>query len=86
MNDTETIEQPEAPALDPNAGRFAIFKGEDYGWVLRDNTTRQDFPFITREHALSAMEEPLDGSRVHLGSKSRLNVYGVPLEGLEVFA
>ena len=78
---------PKALAPDPDSGRFAIFKADDYGWVLRDNTTKPafDYPFVTREHALDAMEARLEG-RSFIGSKASLNVYGVPLEGIEVFA
>ncbi|UOK18205.1 hypothetical protein SEA_CLAYDA5_52 [Microbacterium phage Clayda5] len=87
MNDTETVEQPEAPALDPNAGRFALFKGEDFGWVLRDNTTKPafDYPFLTKAMAVEGMQHRLEGHSLQ-GSKAKLNVYGEPLEGLEVFA
>lgn len=85
MNDDD---QPDTtPAPDPNSGRFAIFKGEDAGWVLRDNTTKPafDYPFHSREGALAGMERRLDGVSF-AGSKAKLNVYGEPLEGLEVFA
>ncbi|AXH47347.1 hypothetical protein SEA_EDEN_52 [Microbacterium phage Eden] len=83
--ETDTVEQ--TPPPNPDAGKFAIFKAEDFGWVLRDNTTKPafDYPFAARDHALAGIDARLEG-RSFNGSPAKRNAYGVPLEGIEVFA
>ncbi|UGL61865.1 hypothetical protein SEA_FRANKLIN22_52 [Microbacterium phage Franklin22] len=86
-HDAPADEAGTTPPPNPDAGRFAVFKAEDYGWVLRDNTTKPaiDYPFAARDHAIAGIEARLDG-RSFNGSPAKRNAYGTPLEGIEVFA
>lgn len=71
--------------IETRPARFAVFKQADNGWVLRDYKADLDYPFHTKAAAIGGMELRLDG-RTFLGSPSRINAYGEPLESVEVFA
>lgn len=70
---------PTAPA------RFAVFKQDDAGWVLRDYRADLDYPFHTKAAAIEAMPLRLEGQSF-IGSPIHLDQYGAATEAIEVFA
>lgn len=65
--------------------RFAVFKQDDAGWVLRDYRADLDYPFHTKAAAIEAMPRRLEG-QTFIGSPIHLDQYGAATEAIEVFA
>ena len=78
-DDPETI-------IETKPARFAIFAQADSGWVLRDYPADRDYPFLTKAGAIAGMEKRVTKHMDYLGSPIKINAYGEPLEGIEVFA
>lgn len=66
--------------------RFIVFKGADYGWVLRDREHARDYLFATRAGAYAGAEKRRDNGPDFIGSPSDVHAYGKPLESVEHFA
>ncbi|WNT44445.1 hypothetical protein SEA_NICKY22_54 [Microbacterium phage Nicky22] len=72
--------------IETKPARFIVFRGERK-WVLRSYYFGKDYPFVTRDGAMSGMLRLAESNAdPFIGSFIELYAYGEPHENVEVFA